>query len=133
MDFLRQIFKRVRLVRLRRDCHHRNRCLELILGLLPALKLRWRHLKIGAFRNSDQRQPHRHGARGGTRTHTSLQITDFKSVAYTIPPPGRGLGLLNSDCGMKWGAWQASFQSNCIVPSSVAGRGIAYEDRFFGR
>lgn len=31
------------------------------------------------------------GARGGTRTHTPLQDTDFKSVAYTIPPPGHGV------------------------------------------
>jgi hypothetical protein len=29
-----------------------------------------------------------------------------------IPPPGRGLGLLNRDCGMKWGAWQASSKRN---------------------
>ena len=27
------------------------------------------------------------GAEGGTRTHTPLLVTDFKSVASTIPPP----------------------------------------------
>ena len=28
------------------------------------------------------------GARGGTRTRTTLQSADFKSAVYTIPPPG---------------------------------------------
>jgi hypothetical protein len=31
--------------------------------------------------------PVENAAEGGTRTHTSLQTTDFKSVASTIPPP----------------------------------------------
>lgn len=29
------------------------------------------------------------GARGGIRTHTPLRITDFKSVASAISPPGQ--------------------------------------------
>jgi hypothetical protein len=35
------------------------------------------------------RPPELLGARGGTRTHTSLRKGDFKSPASTIPPPGR--------------------------------------------
>lgn len=27
--------------------------------------------------------------RGGIRTHKPLLATDFKSVAYTVPPPGQ--------------------------------------------
>ena len=30
-----------------------------------------------------------HCARGGSRTHTSFRTKDFKSFAYTIPPPGQ--------------------------------------------
>lgn len=29
------------------------------------------------------------GAQGGSRTHTTFRSTDFKSVVYTIPPPGQ--------------------------------------------
>jgi hypothetical protein len=59
--------------------------------------------------------------------------TDFKSVAYTIPPPGRGLGLPWSNCGMKWGAWQERSQFNRKVPPPVEPTAFAHEDRLFGR
>jgi hypothetical protein len=37
----------------------------------------------------------RTGARGRTRTDTSLRKSDFKSEASTIPPPGQGAGAIS--------------------------------------